>query len=154
MFFFGEFPYTVDDRNRVPIPPPFRAAFEKGVVMMPGVEPCIALYTHEAFEAEMEGIRNLPGELKYVRDARRQIFARVRFLEKPDGQGRVSLEPKMIESVGLGKEVVVVGADSSLEIWDRAAWDEANAEREAGHERALEEVGNLRSTQLGVGGAT
>lgn len=150
MFFFGEFPYSVDDRNRIPIPPPFRAAFDQGVVMTLGMEPCITIYTQEAFKAEVEGVRNLPTELDYVRQAKRAIFAHLHQPGKPDGQGRVPLDPKMMSGAGIVKDVVVVGADTWLEIWDRTAWEQGEEDREAAHRRALEQVGRWRSAQMGI----
>ena len=33
----------------------------------------------------------------------------------------------LMEHAGLGKDVVVVGAEDSLQIWDRAVWAEFNA---------------------------
>ncbi|HKS91137.1 MAG TPA: hypothetical protein VJQ83_04345 [Tepidiformaceae bacterium] len=154
-FFYGEFPYTMDDRNRVPIPPSFRDEFDaKGIVMAPGEEPCIVLSTREAFEAQVEWLRKLPRELDYVRDAMRQAFARVRFAEKTDGQHRVTLEQRMVDLLGLDdrREVLVVGADDSLEIWGRAEWEKRAEERAAAQKRALDEVGTWRVAQLGIGG--
>jgi len=156
-FFFGEFPYTMDDRNRVPIPPPFRDEFDtKGIVMAPGQEACITLYTREAFEAQVEGIRQLPVEHDYVRDAIRDAFAAVRMAEKTDGQHRVTLEAKMVDALGLNerREVMVVGADQALEIWARDAWERAAEERAAARKRALQEIGAWRNAKLGIGGAS
>ncbi len=156
-FFFGEFPYTMDDRNRVPIPPPFRDEFDaKGIVMAPGQEPCITLLTREAFEAQVEGIRQLPLEREYVRHAVRDAFAGVRMADKTDGQHRVTLEAKMVEALGLNarREVIVVGADQALEVWAREAWEQAAEERAAARKRALEEIGAWRAAKLGIGGAS
>lgn len=156
-FFYGEFPYTMDDRNRVPIPPAFRDEFDaKGIVMAPGEERCIVLYTREAFEARVEGLRQLPLEKEYVRDAVRDAFAGVRMADKTDGQHRVTLEAKMVDQLGLNdrREVIVAGADQSLEIWAREEWERAAEARSAARKRASNEIGDWRTAKLGIGGAS
>ena len=44
-----------------------------------------------------------------------------------DAAGRVMVPGFLIEHAGLGKDVVVTGAGTRLEVWDRAAWAEYNA---------------------------
>ena len=50
MFFLGTTPYQLDDKNRVAIPPKYRAEFVGGGVLTTGEEPCVMLYTIDGFE--------------------------------------------------------------------------------------------------------
>jgi MraZ protein len=153
MFFYGEFPYSMDDRKRVPIPPPFRPEFEqKGIVMTRGNEHCVTVYTTESFNAEVAAMRELSRANGSVRNAMRHVFGKMRQQDRPDGQGRVTLDPQLIEWAGLKTEVIVVGADTVLEIWDRAAWEAGAEQREAGYEQVLDAVSGLQNQRLGLVG--
>src|SRR5688500_14583765 len=48
--FRGHFDYSLDAKNRLTVPPKFRVTFSSGIVLAKGLEPCIALWTPDAFE--------------------------------------------------------------------------------------------------------
>ena len=50
MAFRGHFEYSLDAKNRLNIPPKFRAAFSDGLVLMKWFDPCLAVFTPEGFE--------------------------------------------------------------------------------------------------------
>ena len=43
-----------------------------------------------------------------------------------DKQGRITLTPALAEYAGIDKDIMLVGANTKLEIWDAAAWEQAN----------------------------
>lgn len=128
MLFVGTFPYQMD-RNRVPIPPSFRGAFEAGGLVSTGTAPCLVLRTMEAFEEASAGVDSLPDN-EAGDDARRDFFANTHSIQK-DGQGRVVLPQNLVEHAGLKREVVVAGVGRTLEIWDRATWEARDEQRKA-----------------------
>ena len=73
MQFVGSFDYQMD-RNRVPIPPGFRGAFEAGGVVSTGTDPCLVLRTPEAFDEEAATVNALPDN-DDGDEARRDFFA-------------------------------------------------------------------------------
>ena len=50
--------------------------------------------------------------------------------EVPDKQGRVTIPGHLREYAGLDRELVVIGASSRVEIWDKQSWDSYLAESE------------------------
>ena len=42
--------------------------------------------------------------------------------EQVDKQGRISIGEKLMEYASLSKEVVLIGANTRLEIWDSETW--------------------------------
>ena len=122
MAFRGHFDYTLDAKNRLNVPPKFRAAFSDGVVLAKWLEPCVAIWTPAAFEGFTESF--LP-DLNPVSAERRKLtryFAGNSFDAELDAAGRVTLNPALIAHAGIEKEVVVVGVLDHLEVWARDRW--------------------------------
>ena len=57
---FGEFQYSVDDKGRVIIPPPFREFVEDGMVVTRGMEGCLYIFPLAAWRSIEEHLTNLP----------------------------------------------------------------------------------------------
>ena len=122
MAFRGHYDYSLDAKNRLNVPPKFRAAFSEGVVLVEALEPCVALYTPAAFDAFTDQVlagRN-PLSPEFRKLSRR--FVGRTFDTELDAAGRVTLNSRLIEYAGIEKEVVVVGTLDHLEVWERAAW--------------------------------
>jgi MraZ protein len=120
--FRGHFEYTLDAKNRLNVPPPFRAAFADGVVLSQWFEPCIAVWTPEGLEAFTDTF--LP-KLNPVGARHRTLssfFAHGAFDTKLDGAGRVTLNKPLIDLAGLKKDVIVAGSLNHLEVWDPTRW--------------------------------
>ena len=124
--FFGEFDYKIDEKGRVPIPPRFRGALKDGMVLTPGIEKCIIAYTLPEWKklaTELTGGSPAPSKLRKLN---RAIFATA-FTTKFDGQGRIALPVPLREYAEIVDEVVIVGANTCLEIWNKVHWEEEKA---------------------------
>src|SRR5688500_16854352 len=73
--------------------------------------------------------REQPVTHKAARAYSRVFFASAHD-ETPDKQGRVTIPGHLREYAGLTRELVVIGASSRVEIWDKEAWDTYLAESE------------------------
>ena len=132
MAFRGHFDYSLDAKNRLNVPPKFRAAFSDGMVLARGLEPCVWLWPPDAFERFTDQVL---GTLNPVSAERRKLaryMAGHSFNNALDAAGRVTLNPPLIEHAGIDREVVVVGVLDYLEVWSRERWlagqDELSAE--------------------------
>ena len=132
MAFRGHFDYSLDAKNRLNLPPKFRASFSSGVVLARGLEPCIWLWPPEAFDRFTDQVL---GGLNPVSAERRKLTRYVAgnsFDAELDAAGRVTLNPALVEHAGIDREVVVVGVLDYLEVWARDRWlagqDELGAE--------------------------
>lgn len=136
MRFVGKHDYQMDDRNRIPIPPSYRAAFKEGVYVAQGTGSFLVLHTEDSLEEASAFIEQFPPESDFGENVRRDMFANAWFVT-PDGQGRIVLDRELVEHAGLKKEVVVVGVGRRMEIWDRAAWIAGEAERKEARRQAM-----------------
>ncbi len=121
--FFGEFQYRVDDRGRVPLPPRFRRELKEGLILMAGTERCITAYSMPAWKKLAETLAT-PGSVTQdkMRRLNRYLFGTA-FSLTIDGQGRIALPLPLREYAGITSDVVVVGANTYLEIWNRELWE-------------------------------
>jgi MraZ protein len=128
MAFRGTFDHTLDAKNRLTVPAKFRATLADGAVLAKGIENCVALWTPEAYDEYMSA--SLAGLHPMSPEARRlkRFFSANAVDVELDAANRVMVPGFLAEHGGLGKDVVVTGAGECLEIWDRTAWAEYNAE--------------------------
>ena len=122
MAFRGAFDYTLDAKNRLTVPAKFRATLSEGVVLAKGVEPCVALWRAADYENFISSaLSNLNPMTPEYRKLQRYYSANA-FDVELDGAGRVMVPPALMAHAGLEKDVVVSGAGTCLEVWDRERW--------------------------------
>jgi MraZ protein len=118
---FGEFPYSVDDKGRVVIPPSFRDFVEDGMVLTRGMEGCLYVFPMSAWHRIEERLTELP---LTDRDARNfvRFFYSGASRAKLDAAGRVTLPATLRQFADAMGNVVIAGAPNRLEIWNEARW--------------------------------
>ena len=137
--FLGEFEYKLDEKGRVPLPPKFRRELREGVVLTPGVERCILVYTLAEWKKLAASLTSGPVARSKLRRLNRAIFATA-FSLNIDGQGRIALPVPVREYAGIEDEVVVVGANNYLELWNKEQWE---AEKAISQEQAWQIIESL-----------
>ena len=141
MAFRGTFDYSLDAKNRLTVPAKHRAALSDGVVLAKGLEKCMEVWRpvdYEAFTAQaLEGFHRVSPQARKLRS----FFAANSLDTELDSAGRVNVPTFLAEHAGLGKEVVVVGAEDCLQVWDRKAWSAYN-------DRLTDEIADI-TAQLG-----
>ncbi len=137
--FLGEFEYKIDEKGRVPIPPKFRRELEEGVVLTPGVERCVNAYPLAEWEKLAATLTTGSVTPSKLRRLNRAIFATA-FSLNIDGQGRVVLPIPLREYAGIEDEVVIAGANTYLELWNKEQW---KSEKTISQEQAWQVIESL-----------
>ena len=124
--FFGEFEYRVDEKGRVPIPPRFRRELREGAVLTLGIEKCIIAYPLAEWKKVAATLT--PGSItpSKLRRLNRAIFATA-FSVPIDGQGRIALSTPLRQYAEIEDEVVIAGANTYLELWNKEQWESEKA---------------------------
>lgn len=130
--FLGEFEYKIDEKGRVPIPPKFRGELQK-LVLTPGVEKCIAAYPLTVWQKLAATLTTGSLTPSKLRRLNRALFATAFSLEV-DHQGRVALPIPLREHAGIQSEVIIAGANTYLEMWNKEQWaaEKAMSQQQAG----------------------
>lgn len=131
MLFTGSSEHTVDDKNRLSIASKHRALLPQSVsawYCVPWPTGVLRLYPEPTFlELANKWDDSLtPSDDQAALDA--TMFSFAERLEM-DSAGRIRLPQKHLDLVGLGQEVVVLGAKNRLEVTDRAKWLEGERQR-------------------------
>jgi len=140
--FRGHFEHTLDAKNRLTVPATFRTALAGGIVIAQSLEPCAAIWTPEAFEAFTDSFLS---DLNPLSDEARRMsrfFHGGSFDTEIDKAGRVMIPARLIEKVGLGKDLVIVGNDDHLELWDSEAWASYETDLDATVIQTVEKIVN------------
>ena len=124
--FMSEYTHSLDTKGRLIVPQKFREQLGAEFVICRGMDHCLNLYTMEGWEEFTAKLQQLP-ELSnaYGRKVIRFFIAGAEKCEI-DRQGRVLIPAGLRAFAGLKKDVVLAGAISRIEIWDKDAWEAYN----------------------------
>ena len=109
--FMGEYNHTVDAKGRLIVPSKFREQLGDEFVITKGLDNCLFVYDNSEWAALEEKLRFLLGSAATC---------------EVDKQGRILLPSVLREFAGIGKDAVLVGVGSRIEIWNKDKWMEAN----------------------------
>ena len=129
--FMGQYQHSIDAKGRLIVPAKFREGLGEHFVVTKGLDNCLFAYPQDEW-------KQLPltntGARKFVRF----FFAGAVECEL-DNQGRIMVPPHLREYAGLKKEVVSIGVNNRIEIWNKESWnDYSNEEDYISNELAFE----------------
>jgi len=139
--FYGEYDYKTDEKGRVPIPPRFRNAVKDGLVLTVGAEKCVAAYTVPEWRKLSASLTSSSLTRSKMRRLNRALFATA-FVTRVDAQGRIALPAPLREHAQIVDDVVVVGLNTNLEIWNKTLWEE---EKTISQEQAWQIIESLET---------
>lgn len=138
----GEFRHTIDDKNRLSLPAKFRKEMGKTVVITPGLDSCLFIFTMNEWE-KISG-RLSAGESSMLqadnRGFNRYLFGGAVEVEV-DAAGRMLLPEYIKKRAGLANKVVFIGVGDRAELWDETLWDEYRGEVEKRADTLAEKLG-------------
>ena len=121
----GEYNHTVDAKGRLIVPSKFREQLGDEFVITKGLDNCLFVYDNSEWAALEEKLRALPITNTAGRKFSRFLLGSAATCEV-DKQGRILLPSVLREFAGIGKDAVLVGVGSRIEIWNKDKWMEAN----------------------------
>ena len=138
----GEYTHSIDDKNRVSLPAKFRAEMGKKVVVTPGLDQCLWVFTLKEWK-EIEGKLNQSSLLTADnRSFNRFMFAGAIEAEV-DSIGRILIPDFLRDRANLKNKVVVIGVSSRVEIWNEKTWGEYKKVVEKQADTLAEKLGQV-----------
>ncbi len=136
--FTGSFDHSIDDKNRLVLPAPFRPRLALGAYVGP-LDGCLGLWPDEAIDAVFARWDDAVG-LGIVAEEAAEAFVAATFPVQPDAQGRIVVPKTLRAFAELAGPVMVVGARSRLGVWARDRWDRRMESIPEGPDAALRQA--------------
>ena len=141
--FLGECRHTVDEKGRLILPAKFREQLAQGVVITRGLDGCLFVFTYEDWKQFTSILsEKLPFTQKSARAFSRFFFAGAVDII-PDRQGRVLVPSFLRQYANLDTEVMIIGANTRLELWDPERWQQTLLDVESNAEMIAEQFSNI-----------
>jgi MraZ protein len=142
IFYAGQFRHSIDDKNRITIPSPWRATKGQDFILLP--EPNLQFLLVMS-PPEFERMSALAESSNNVSARDRRIFARQLHSRAKHGasdrQGRLVLPEDLCKQLGLKGEVALVGGRGRFEIWNLPRWTRAHEEETATYQHVAGLIG-------------
>ena len=148
--FCGSFTCLIDDKGRLSIPAKIRpgdpeSSKRKGIpaseelVLTEGLDGCLMLYTQDGWASYKRLISQKASMKRKVRYFNRRLYQNTSLVHI-DRSGRISIPEKLRSLADLGKEVLVIGVDQTIEIWNPERYQKYLDEFGLTYEQVAEEV--------------
>jgi MraZ protein len=125
--FMGTYYNSIDAKNRMIVPAKHRLQLGERCVLTKGLDPCLNIYSVDAWEQQMEKMEKLPESDRRIRSFIRLIYANAVECEF-DKQGRIVIPAKLKEDAGITRELVTMGVMKKIEVWSREVWESPDNE--------------------------
>ncbi len=130
--FIGDYTCRIDAKGRVLLPSAFIKQLpvqgqDRFVVKKDIFEKCLVLYPIEEWEFQNKLIRSKINPYKKEHNEFLRNFYRGTAELVLDGNNRLLIPKRLIELVGITKELILAGQDSKIEIWPRDAYEKQEA---------------------------
>jgi len=128
----GQYSHTIDDKHRLSLPSKFRKEMGKKVVITPGLDPCLFVFTATEWERISGSLSVREGSILQAdnRGLNRYLLGMAVEVEV-DAAGRVLIPDHLVKRAKLSAKAVIIGVRDRAEIWDEAAWHSYAREVEA-----------------------
>ena len=117
----GEFEHSLDAKGRLIMPAKLRESIGENFVVTKGLDGCLFAFSTSEWTNFEEKLKSLPLSNRNSREFTRFFLSGASECEI-DKQGRIPLSSELIEYAGMKKDIVLVGVNSKLEIWDSEKW--------------------------------
>jgi MraZ protein len=120
---------TLDDKKRLALPKRIREQFGEvtQLFVTPGPDQCLWIFTQEGLEKLSQRLDQSPETGADARVFRRLFFAKTEAVDV-DGTGRILIPERLAAFGNLRRDVVLIGVQHHLELWDHERWQEYQAE--------------------------
>lgn len=143
--FIGEYIHTIDEKNRMSLPVKFRKVFGKKIIITPGLDSCLFIFTTKEWEKVSKRLSDTDSDLSFLkadqRSFNRYMFGRAAEVEI-DSIGRILIPEFLKDRINLKNSAAIIGVGDRVEVWNEKVWSQNQdvVEKQAGD--LAEKLGN------------
>lgn len=128
--FLGTYSVNLDEKGRINVPAKFKSILESHYgpqMVLVVMDDYLAVFPQREWESNEEKLSNLSGLSPDDRNEMRKYYSRAS--EGELKSGKLLIPQNQRDSIGLAKEVVLVGMSKTFEIWSSDRWKASSMER-------------------------
>lgn len=128
--FIGEYTTKIDDKGRVVFPSSLKSMLDSDedqrfVIKKDLFFNCLEMYTYQEWIRQSEEVKSRLNFFKKEHALFWREYMRDRALVEPDGKlGRISIPKRLLDEIGVRKELLFAGNDHKIEIWAKESYDQ------------------------------
>jgi MraZ protein len=132
--FYGQYTVLMDDKGRIALPSKLRPAptaqadpagvdTADGFMLTKGLDGCLTLYPQKQWEIIQKRLDTLDFTRRDFRYFGRRLYS-VAIPINLDRQGRMLIPTHLQKEAGLSREILIIGANRWVELWDPGRYQE------------------------------
>jgi len=123
--FYGQYQTTMDDKGRFSLPaklrnvkgPDSKPLLDGDLILTKGLEGCLSLYDENEWSEVQSRLSSLNFTIRDFRFFSRRFYSSAATVS-PDRSGRILVPQPLIVEAGLKKDLLVIGVNKWIEIWN------------------------------------
>jgi MraZ protein len=123
----GEYIHTIDEKNRMSLPVKFRKEMGKKVIITPGLDSCLFIFTTKEWAKVSKRLSDSDSDLSFLkadkRSFNRYMFGRAAEAEI-DSIGRILIPDFLKDRINLKNSAAIIGVGDRVEIWNDKTWSQ------------------------------
>jgi MraZ protein len=143
----GEYIHTIDTKNRISLPVKFRKEMGKKIIITPGLDQCLFIFTNKEWAKVSKRLSNTDSDLSFLsadkRSFNRFMFGRAAEVEV-DSIGRILIPDFLKDRIDLKDKAAVIGVEDRVEIWNDKTWSKYKEVVEKQADQLAEKLGSER----------
>lgn len=138
----GEYKHSIDEKKRLSFPAKFRKEMGKTVIVTPGLDACLFVFTTKEWARIAERLAESSMLQSDTRSFNRYLLGGATEVSV-DPQGRILIPDFLKDRAKLGTKVAIVGVHTRVELWDQGVWDTYKKTVEAKADQLAETLGGI-----------
>lgn len=118
----GEYIHTLDEKNRLSLPSKFRKEMGKNLVVTPGLDNCLFVFTSKEWEVIARRLAENSMLQADNRSFNRYMFGGAQEVDV-DSSGRILIPDFLKNRANLSSKIALIGVQNRIELWDEKIWN-------------------------------
>lgn len=123
----GQYEGKIAEKYQASLPKRFREELGEKLIVTKGFEKCLIVVPEDKWKTLLEGTEGKPFTSRSARELQRFLLGNASYIEL-DAKGRFVLPEYLRKFANIESDVVFVGIQRFVEIWDKKSWDEHQEE--------------------------
>ena len=139
----GTFQRSLDDKQRLSLPKSFRDELvsedARELFLAPETDQSLSLFSADTFNRRAQRLEQDPTVQGRAKNYLRLYYSQAEQVE-PDSQGRIRIPERLLKFAGVKQDVVLLGVNDHVEMWDVARWEAFLSEHGPAFDRLVSEA--------------